>query len=124
MGTAIIVAILAVIVFIGIRSTVKRAVGGCCTGKEEKISRIKPADPDRSHYPYEVDLTVDGMMCKGCETKVSNALNQLCGVYAAADYSAGIVKVLLKEKKDESELVNAVNGIVPYVVLHTDWIRK
>lgn len=124
MGTAVILAILAIVVFIGIHSTVKRAAGGCCGGDGERIRRIKPSDSDRSHYPYEMELTVDGMMCSGCETKVANALNQLNGVYASADHSTGIVKVLLKEKMNESELISAVNGIGPYVVLHTNWIRK
>ena len=124
MGTAVILAILAVVVFIGIRSTVKRATSGCCGNGGEKIRRIKPSDPDRSHYPYEIELTVDGMMCSGCETKVSNALNQLNGVYAKADHSAGVVNVLLKQKLDEKDLINVVNGIGPYVVIKTKWIRK
>ena len=124
MGTAVILAILIVIIFIGIRSTVKRAATGCCGGGGEKIRRIKPSDPDRSYYPYEVDLTVDGMMCEGCETKVSNALNLLNGVYAKADHSAGVVNVLLKQKLDEKDLINIVNGIGPYVVIQTKWIRK
>lgn len=124
MGTAVILAILVIVVFIGIRSTVKRAAGGCCGVGCEKIRRIRPSDPDRSHYLYEIELTVDGMMCEGCETRVSNALNQLNGVFAEADHSTGVVKVLLKEKVNESELENAINKIGPYVVLHTDWIRK
>lgn len=123
MGTAIILAILAIVVFVGIRSTVKRAAGGCCSGEGEKIRRIKPSDPDRSHYPYAVELSVDGMMCGGCETKVANALNLLNGVYAAADHSTGTVTVLLKEKVDESVLVNAVNEIGPYRVIQTRWVK-
>lgn len=123
MGTAVILAILAIVVFVGIRSTVKRAAGGCCSGEGEKIRRIKPSDPDRSHYPYAVELSVDGMMCGGCETKVANALNLLNGVFAAADHSTGTVTVLLKEKVDESVLINAVNEIGPYKVILTRWVK-
>ncbi len=123
MGTAVILAILAVVIFIGIRSTVKRASSGCC-GAGEKVRRIRPSDPDRSHYPFEAEIAVDGMMCGGCETKVSNALNQLNGVYATADHTTGTVKVLLKERTDDAVLRNAVNSIGPYVASTVTWIKK
>ena len=76
MGTAIILAILAIVIFIGIRSTVKRAAGGCCGVGCEKIRRIRPSDPDRSHYLYEIELTVDGMMCEGCVKSVKDSLEK------------------------------------------------
>ncbi len=121
MGTLIIVAVIAVVVIIGIRSTMKRATSGCCsTGDKEEVKKVKVEDRDISHYPYTAVLDVDGMMCSGCATKVDNALNSLKGVYAKTDLSKKKTTVHMKEKLEETTLRRTVNDIGPYTVMKVE----
>ena len=50
MSTIIICAILVVICFFGIRSSMKRVSNGCC-GTGDDVKKVKAEDTDISHYP-------------------------------------------------------------------------
>ena len=63
MSTAIIVAVLIVIAVIAIRSYAKKLTSGCCGGETEHVKKIKVEDKDVSHYPYCVQIGIDGMTC-------------------------------------------------------------
>ena len=65
------------------------------------LRKIKVADKDKSHYPYEKTLVVDGMVCKNCSARVENALNSIDGVWAEADASSGRVTVRMKREIDD-----------------------
>lgn len=89
MSTIIICAILVVICFFGIRSSMKRVSNGCC-GTGDDVKKVKAEDTDVSHYPYHFEVEVEGMTCSQCKKRVENAFNEKKGFYA---------KVNLKQKK-------------------------
>ena len=81
---------------------------------------MKVADKSLAHYPFEAVLTVDGMTCGHCASKVENALNTLDGVYAVVDSDLKTVHVHMKSKVDETVLRKTVNDLGEYTVLNVD----
>ena len=75
MSTIIICAILVVICFFGIRSSMKRVSNGCC-GTGDDVKKVKAEDTDVSHYPYHFEVEVEGMTCSQCKKRVENAFNR------------------------------------------------
>ena len=74
------VAFIAFVVLV-IRSYRKKLASGCCGASDESVKKNKVADKDKSHYPYEKTLVVDGMVCKNCSARVETHSIQLtvCG---------------------------------------------
>ena len=93
MGTLVVGGIVAIIIGFAIRSAIKRGTSGCCSsggscgcgGGCGCHTDVKVRDKNLAHYPVEAVLTVDGMTCGHCASKVENALNTLDGVYAVVD---------------------------------------
>lgn len=81
---------------------------------------MKVADKNKAHYPYAATLTVDGMMCAACETRVENALNAIDGVWAKASSGAGRVDVLMKAPVDEDTLRKTINDLGVYTLMKAD----
>lgn len=109
MSTAIIVVLLIVAVALGFKSYVKRLTSGCCGSSGEKAPRrVKVKDRDRSHYPYEKILKVDGMSCGSCGIRVENALNSLKGVWCRVDLETEEADVCMKAEYEDEVLKEAV----------------
>lgn len=108
MGTAVVLGILLVCCFIGLRSTIKRVAHGCCGSGGDTVKRVKPADTDLSHYPYTYRMQVGGMTCGECKKRVENALNALEGVYATVNRKEGSAVVHGKKELDAEQLCQAV----------------
>ena len=125
LATMLIIAALAIVAVLGVRSTLKRVNQGCCGSRDDvKIEAVKVEDRNKSHYPHEAVLSVDGMTCSHCAQRVENALNRLEGVYAKVTLNQGKADVLMKEKLDENSLRAAVNDLGPYTVMHVEWLRQ
>lgn len=118
--TVIIVLVLAAIAVLSVMSYVKKLRSGCCGASDEKVKRVRVADRDKSHYPYSVVLTVDGMVCGNCAARVENALNALEGVWASADVEHGTVMVRMKQSLEEQLLRSTVNQIGGYTVMKVE----
>ncbi len=116
-GTIIIVLVLIAIAVISVLSYVKKLRSGCCGASDEKVKRVRVTDRDKSHYPFIVLLTVDGMVCTNCAARVENALNELEGVWASADVEHGTVTVRMKQQVEENLLRDTVNHIGGYTVM-------
>lgn len=43
-----------------------------------------------SHYPYCVQIGIDGMTCNHCKARVENTLNSEDGVWAEVDLSQNL----------------------------------
>lgn len=95
----------------------KKLSSGCCGSGDAPVKRIKVADKNKANYPYSALLTVDGMMCSACQTRVENALNALDGVWARADVSAGTVKLLMKQPVPEDRLRSTINELGVYTLM-------
>lgn len=118
--TVIIVLVLVAIAVLSVMSYVKKLRSGCCGASDEKVKRVRVADRDKSHYPYSVVLTVDGMVCGNCAARVENALNALEGVWASADVEHGTVMVRMKQSLEEQLLRSTVNQIGGYTVMKVE----
>lgn len=102
-----------------IRGYIKKLSQGCCGGGGDGgEKKVRVRDRNSAHYPYTVILTVDGMVCGGCATRIENTLNALEGVWAKADVSRKTVLVRLRETPDTERLRSVVNGIGPYTVMN------
>lgn len=118
--TVIIVLVLVAIAVLSVMSYVKKLRSGCCGASDEKVKRVRVEDRDKSHYPYSVVLTVDGMVCGNCAARVENALNELEGVWASADVEHGTVMVRMKQSLEEQLLRSTVNQIGGYTVMKVE----
>ena len=106
----IIVLIVAAIVVFGSISYIKKLKkgGDCCPEHEEATKSVKVKDRDKSHYPYEAKLAIDGMSCNNCVRNVENALNALDGTWASVSLEDNMATVLLKNPPDIEKLSKAV----------------
>lgn len=106
----IIVLIVASIVVFGSINYIKKLKkgGDCCPEHEEATKSIKVKDRDKSHYPYEAKLAIDGMSCNNCVRNVENALNALDGTWATVSLEDNMATVLLKNPPDIEKLSKAV----------------
>lgn len=109
MSTVIIVVLLVVICVFSVKSYMKKLSSGCCGGGDkDSVRKVKVNDRNKAHYPYQVTLTVDGMVCGNCAKRVENALNTLDGVWATVDLGKKEALVRLKEQLPEARLRDAV----------------
>ena len=110
MGTVIIVLILAVIIAFAVKSVIHRIRHGssCCGERDTPQKKVKVKDKNKSHYPFQYILSVDGMHCSNCTRHVENALNSLEGIWATADLQEKEVIVLSKSIRENSELERIV----------------
>ena len=106
----IIVLLVAAIVVFGSISYIKKLKkgGDCCPEHEEATKSVKVKDRDKSHYPYEAKLAIDGMSCNNCVRNVENALNALDGTWATVSLEDNMATVLLKNPPDIEKLSKAV----------------
>ena len=103
-----------------IKSYAKKLASGCCGAGGDTAKKLKVADKNKAHYPYSATLTVDGMMCAACETRVENALNALGGVWAKASSGEGKVELLAKAPVDEAAVRKAINELGVYTLMKAD----
>ena len=112
-----IVIVALIVVFVTANYIKKLKKGGdCCPEHEEGTKSIKVKDRDKSHYPYEAKLAIDGMSCENCVRNVENALNALDGTWASVSLEDNMATVLLKDKPDIEKLSKAVSD-AGYLVL-------
>ena len=106
----IITMIIAVIAIFGLVNYIKKLKkgGDCCPEHEEATKSVKVKDRDKSHYPYEAKLAIDGMSCGNCVRNVENALNSLEGTWASVSLEDNQATVLLKSPPDIEKLSKAV----------------
>ncbi len=101
----IIIAAVAVIVILGVRSYRKKITQGCCETGDGSEQSIRPADTEKANYPYIATLHVDGMHCANCATKIENAFNQTGNCLAEVKLGKKQAIVRMKEQMPETELI-------------------
>lgn len=82
--------------------------GGCCGECMAAEKKLPVRDRNKSHYPYTVQMKIEGMTCERCARRIENALNSLDGVWARVDIGSHTARVLLKNPPDEAKLTQAV----------------
>ena len=94
----------AAVVF-GVKSYMKKLSSGCCGTSVEKEKRIGARDSDETHYPYAYEITVEGMHCGNCATRLENAFHgQKEGMLARADVPHARVTLRAKEPVEEGRI--------------------
>ena len=82
LSNAIVIAILAVVLFIALRGSIKHLAGegGCCGGGDsvKKEPDKKPSGPIIKTMVFKID----GMHCENCSNRVKRSINRLDGVSA------------------------------------------
>lgn len=118
-GTIVVTAIVLVAAVLALRPMVRhmKGQGGCCGG--DSCSSSAPAagpssvgvqDTDPAHYPYHTQLSVEGMSCNACKTRVENALNTQEGIWARVDLKTGTADILSKDRSDDNALARVVEA--------------
>lgn len=106
MSTAIIIAILIVVLFIGIRSTVKHFSGkgsGCCGSADYKARKKRLA-----HVAARRCFRVEGMMCQNCVNRVMEQINSIPGASAEVNLKKGTVTVSMESEMPDSLFTAAI----------------
>lgn len=105
MSNYIIVAILAVVLFFGIRSSMKhfRGEGGCCGGGTYKAHRKK-----LDTVIGQKTVAVEGMSCQHCVNRVMEAVNSIDGASALVKLKKGVVIVSTERPISNETIKNAI----------------
>jgi len=113
MTDGIIIAVLVVAIFFGIRATVKHFArkGGCCGS-----AGYKPKKKRLSNVLYQKTFKVEGMHCEHCKTRVEEIVNDIAGVAGKVDLKSGILTVSYAEDV-EDKLIKSKIERVGYRVL-------
>ena len=113
MTDGIIIAILVVALFFGIRATVKHFArkGGCCGSAD-----YKPKKKKLSKVLYQKTFKVEGMHCEHCKARVEEIVNDIQGVSGSVNLKKGILTVSYAEDVDD-ELIKSKIERVGYKVL-------
>lgn len=101
MSNYIIVGILVVVLYFGLRSSIKhfRGEGGCCGGGTYKARRKK-----LNTVVGRKTFTVEGMSCQHCVNRVMEAVNSIDGASALVKLKKGQVIVSL-ERPVSNEII-------------------
>jgi copper chaperone CopZ len=109
-GTIAIIAVIAVIVFFAIRSSIKhiKGDGGCCGGggsvAEESKKLTGPVIAQKTLY-------IEGMHCDNCRNSVMRQLQKIDGVSASVHLKKNLAVVSLDREVSDEELIRAVERV-------------
>lgn len=102
MVNEIIIGILLVLVFMGIRSSVKhfKGQGGCCGGSSEvRVKRKK-----LKNVIERKNVQIEGMNCEHCKKRVESRLNNLEGVSAKVSLKRKIAEICMEKEIDDEQI--------------------
>lgn len=104
------VIILAAIIFLAVKSCMRHfsGEGGCCGGGDTpaKIKSRRLANIAATRT-----MTIDGMVCDNCSTRVHNALNSIDGISAKVNRSRGCAIIDMDRQIDDEVLTRAVTDL-------------
>lgn len=107
MTDIIIIAIVAVVLILALRSAVRhfRGEGGCCGGgtykaKEKKLSAVAA----------QKTAIVEGMSCQHCVNRVMEAVNAIEGASARVHLKKGTVTISMDRPIEDEIIVSAIEN--------------
>lgn len=104
MDNFIIIAIIAVLALIGVRSMVKhfKHESACCGGgtyvSKKKLKKVIA----------KKNFIVDGMTCENCKARVERTINDMDGLLAKVNLKKKEVLVLMEKEVPDEEIVAAI----------------
>lgn len=108
MENVIIIVIVAIVLLIALRSTVRHFQGkggGCCGSGDYKARKKK-----LKRVAAKRVFSVEGMMCQNCVNRVMEKINSIPGASASVDLRRGRVTVSMEEEMDDSLFVSAIEN--------------
>ena len=120
MENIIIIAIIAVIMLLAIRETIKHfsGKGGCCGGSD-----YKPKKKRLSKVICKKVFTVDGMHCEHCKRRVEEVVNDIKGVAGIVNLKKGELTVSYGFEVDDNEIIEKLTKR-GYTVVNVRKIQK
>ena len=114
MTDGIIIAILVVVVFIGLSSTVKHFTkkGGCCGSSD-----YKPKKKKLSKVQYKKTFKVDGMHCEHCKRRVEEVVNDISGVAGVVNLKKGELTISYETEVSDDMIRNKLERVGYTLVL-------
>ena len=106
MENVIIIGIMAVILLLGIRSTIKHFKGesSCCGGgSSDKVKKKK-----LKHVIAQKTVVIEGMTCEHCKNRVMRCLNELEGVSAVVDLKKKQAVVSMEREVQDEEICSVI----------------
>ena len=110
MGNVIIVAVLALIIIIAVKSSLRhlKGEGGCCGGG----STIKEPDKKLSGTIINTKVfRIEGMHCETCTSRVKRAINSIDGVSAKLDLRKKQAVVKYNKEVADEVLVKEIEAL-------------
>ena len=111
MGHIIVIAVIVVIAFFAVRSSMKhfKGEGGCCGGggSDEKVEKKVLTGQKLG----EKIIHIDGMHCDNCKNSVERQINKIDGASAMVNLRKKIAVVEYDRELDDEELRKAVERL-------------
>lgn len=106
MENFVIIGILAVIMFFGIKSALKhfKGEGGCCGGGSSE----PPSKKKLKHVIATKTVTVEGMTCENCKNRVERCINEIPGAAAKVNLKKKEVIVSLETEVSDEQIRGAI----------------
>lgn len=112
MGNILIILIILVLLFLGVRRIYRtiRYGGSCCSNGGAPDKKVPVTDRHKANYPFHYRLKVEGMVCAGCARKVENAINSDGMLWAKADLEHKEVSVRAKKEMSRDDFMDLLKG--------------
>ena len=125
MSTLIICLILLVIIALAVKSIIHRIKHGsaCCGERDAAPKKIIINDKNKSHYPFEYIIKIDGMHCSNCVRFVENALNSEKGLWATVNLEKKEARILANAQMEQKFLEKIVLN-AGYTPLSFETVKK
>lgn len=109
MENMIIIVILAAMLFVGIRASVKhfRGEGGCCGGGK---TPVQVPEKQLIQVIGKKIVTVDGMTCEHCKSWVERAINEIDGAAGKVTLKKREVVVSMEREVGDDEIRTAIKN--------------
>ncbi|MBR3574906.1 MAG: cation transporter [Lachnospiraceae bacterium] len=109
-SNAVIILLLAVILFFSVKSTIAhfKGQGSCCGGGG---SDVKTKPKKLKNIIATRVVRIEGMHCEHCYTRVSNLLNSMDGVSAVVRGRKGIAVVRMEKLHSDEEIEQAITDM-------------
>lgn len=107
MENVIIIAILVVIIWIGIRSSIKhfKGEGGCCGGGS---TTVKAKRKKRKKVIAKKTVIIEGMSCEHCKNRVERSINDLDGAAAKVNLKKKEAVVSMEKEISDEQIQVAI----------------
>lgn len=109
MGNVIIIAVIALIIILAVRSSMKhmKGEGGCCGGGESTSFNEEEKKLDGPVIGIKT-LKIEGMHCDNCKNRIERGINRIDGASCRVDFKKKTAEVSYDRELDDDQLRSTV----------------